>query len=105
MMVERRFAKGDAVFRSGDSGDSMFVLLQGQIGIWLPAAPDEDAAHTEGGLSRSHRALCSAIWVCLRERRAPRMRLRKATLWRSNCSASNTSGWWPIILRSSANCC
>ena len=34
-MVERRVAKGE-VFRSGDPGDSMFVLLQGQVGIWLP---------------------------------------------------------------------
>jgi len=38
MMIERHFPKGEAVFRSGDAGDSMFVLLRGQIGIWLPAA-------------------------------------------------------------------
>ena len=42
MMVERRVAKGEAVFRSGDPGDSMFVLLQGQVGIWLPVGQTED---------------------------------------------------------------
>ncbi|MGZ9057714.1 MAG: SLC26A/SulP transporter family protein [Burkholderiaceae bacterium] len=42
MMVERRFVKGEAVFRAGDPGDSMFILLQGQVGIWLPAARTED---------------------------------------------------------------
>ena len=44
MMVERRVAKGEAVFRSGDPGDSMFVLLQGQVGIWLPGEQTEDDA-------------------------------------------------------------
>ena len=45
-MSERRFAKGEVVFRSGDPGDSMFVLLQGQIGIWLPEKhADDDAPH------------------------------------------------------------
>ena len=43
-MVERRVAKGEAVFRSGDPGDSMFVLLQGQVGIWLPGGQTEDDA-------------------------------------------------------------
>ena len=42
MMSERRFAKGEVVFRSGDPGDSMFVLLQGQIGIWLATKHAED---------------------------------------------------------------
>jgi len=41
LMVERRFAKGEAVFRRGDPGDSMSVSLQGQIGIWLPAEGHE----------------------------------------------------------------
>jgi SulP family sulfate permease len=36
MLTERRLRKGEAVFRSGDPGDAMFVLMQGQIGIWLP---------------------------------------------------------------------
>ena len=44
LMSERRFAKGEVVFRSGDPGDSMFVLLQGQIGIWLPEKHAEDDA-------------------------------------------------------------
>ncbi len=44
MMIERHFPKGEAVFRSGDAGDSMFVLLRGQIGIWLPAGRQEGAA-------------------------------------------------------------
>jgi SulP family sulfate permease len=36
MLIERRIAKGEYVFRSGDPGDSMYVLMHGQIGIWLP---------------------------------------------------------------------
>ena len=44
MLVERRFAKGESVFRYGDPGDSMFVLLHGQIGICLPAAHSDDAS-------------------------------------------------------------
>jgi hypothetical protein len=42
LMVERRYAKGEAVFRRGEPGDAMCVSLQGQIGIWLPAGQDED---------------------------------------------------------------
>ena len=37
LMVERRLAPGEAVFRRGDPGDAMYVSLHGQIGIWLPA--------------------------------------------------------------------
>ena len=44
MMTERRFAKGEMVFRYGDPGDSMYILLQGQIGIWLPASQAEGDA-------------------------------------------------------------
>ncbi len=44
MMTERRFAAGEMVFRSGGPGNSMYVLLRGQIGIWLPAAHAEDDA-------------------------------------------------------------
>jgi SulP family sulfate permease len=36
-VTERRVAKGEAVFRKGDSGDAMYALLAGQIGIWLPS--------------------------------------------------------------------
>jgi SulP family sulfate permease len=36
MLIERRLTKGDFVFRAGDPGDSMYVLMHGQIGIWLP---------------------------------------------------------------------
>jgi SulP family sulfate permease len=57
MMVERRFAQGEAVFRSGDPGDSMFVLLQGQVGIWLPAA------QTEGDIPRGRRLISFAPGV------------------------------------------
>ena len=57
MMVERRFAQGEAVFRTGDSGDSMFVLLQGQIGIWLPVS------HTEDSASRGRRLISFAPGV------------------------------------------
>jgi SulP family sulfate permease len=39
LMVERRIARGEFVFRRGDPGDAMYVSLQGPIGIWLPAGP------------------------------------------------------------------
>ena len=46
MMTERHFAKGEMVFRFGDPGDSMYILLQGQIGIWMSASQIEaDAPH------------------------------------------------------------
>ncbi len=35
-LIERHVKRGEAVFRSGDPGDAMYVLLAGQIGIWLP---------------------------------------------------------------------
>ena len=57
LMIERHFAKGEAVFRSGDAGDSMFVLLRGQIGIWLPAA------HREGDAPRGRRLISFAPGV------------------------------------------
>jgi sulfate permease, SulP family len=57
MMVERRVAKGEAVFRYGDPGDSMFVLLRGQIGIWLPVA------HAEGDAPRGRRLISFAPGV------------------------------------------
>ena len=57
MMVERRFAKGDVVFRAGDPGDAMFVLLQGQIGIWL------SAAHDKGDATRGRRLISFAPGV------------------------------------------
>ena len=39
MLVTRRVARGDAVFRRGDAADSLYVALRGQIGIWVP--PDK----------------------------------------------------------------
>src|SRR5688572_8082951 len=57
MMTERRFAKGDVVFRYGDPGDSMYILLQGQIGIWLPAT------HTDGEAARGRRLISFAPGV------------------------------------------
>jgi SulP family sulfate permease len=36
MLIEHRIARGEYVFHSGDPGDSMYVLMHGQIGIWLP---------------------------------------------------------------------
>jgi SulP family sulfate permease len=44
LLVERHFRKGEAVFRRGDASEAMYVSLQGQIGIWLPADPRDDAA-------------------------------------------------------------
>jgi SulP family sulfate permease len=43
LMIERRIAKGEAVFQRGDPGEAMYVSLQGQIGIWLPAAAGDGA--------------------------------------------------------------
>ena len=57
MMVEQRVSRGEAVFRYGDPGDSMFVLLRGQIGIWLPVA------HTEGDAPRGRRLISFAPGV------------------------------------------
>lgn len=57
MMVERHISKGEVVFRYGDPGDSMFVLLRGQIGIWLPVA------HTEGDAPRGRRLISFAPGV------------------------------------------
>lgn len=42
LTVERRVARGEAVFRQGEPGDSLYVSLEGQIGIWLPAGPRVD---------------------------------------------------------------
>jgi len=47
MLIERRLARGEYVFRSGDPGDSMYVLMHGQIGIWLPPKDGGDTL-TEG---------------------------------------------------------
>ena len=47
MLIERRIARGQYVFRSGDPGDSMYVLMHGQIGIWLPPKHGGDTL-TEG---------------------------------------------------------
>jgi len=44
LMTRRQVPKGEAVFRSGEPGDAMFVSLQGQIGIWLPPGQDDDGA-------------------------------------------------------------
>jgi sulfate permease, SulP family len=44
LTVERTVAKGQAVFRHGEPGDAMYLLLRGQIGIWLPATADEGSA-------------------------------------------------------------
>jgi sulfate permease, SulP family len=44
LTVERSVAKGEAVFRHGEPGDAMYLLLRGQIGIWLPATGEEGAA-------------------------------------------------------------
>jgi len=45
LMTRRQVPKGEAVFRSGEPGDAMFVSLQGQIGIWLPPGQDDDGAN------------------------------------------------------------
>jgi SulP family sulfate permease len=47
MLIERRVARGEYVFHSGDPGESMYVLMHGQIGIWLPPKNGGDTL-TEG---------------------------------------------------------
>jgi SulP family sulfate permease len=54
-------AKGTAVFRRGDPGDAMYVSLQGQIGIWLPAGEGSGAA------ARSRRMVSYAPGVAFGE--------------------------------------
>lgn len=46
LLVPRRVARGDAVFRRGDAPDGLYVALRGQIGIWLP--PDKPHAADRG---------------------------------------------------------
>ncbi|MFI5302081.1 MAG: cyclic nucleotide-binding domain-containing protein, partial [Polyangiales bacterium] len=50
---ERRFAAGDAIFRQGDAGTSMFIVLSGSVQISLPGdasgAPPLVLAHMRGG--------------------------------------------------------
>ncbi len=58
-MVERRIARGEAVFRRGEPGDAMYVSLRGQIGIWLPAG--------EGGAARARRMISYAPGVAFGE--------------------------------------
>jgi sulfate permease, SulP family len=48
LLTERRFARGEAVFRRGEPGDAMYVSLHGQIGIWLPADEGEGAGARRG---------------------------------------------------------
>jgi SulP family sulfate permease len=47
MLIEHRIARGEYVFHSGDPGESMYVLMHGQIGIWLPPKDGGDTL-TEG---------------------------------------------------------
>lgn len=47
MLTERRVRKGEIIFRSGEPGDAMFVLMHGQVGIWLPSKHGGDTL-TEG---------------------------------------------------------
>ena len=42
LLIESRVPRGQAVFRRGEPGDAMYVSLQGQIGIWLPAEHQEE---------------------------------------------------------------
>lgn len=48
LVVERRFAPGEVIFRRGDAGDALYVLLQGQVGIWLNAAGDARRGQMRG---------------------------------------------------------
>ncbi|HSV69020.1 MAG TPA: SulP family inorganic anion transporter [Methylibium sp.] len=44
VLVERRCAAGEMVFRRGDAGDALYVALAGEIGIWLAPADGRGAA-------------------------------------------------------------
>jgi SulP family sulfate permease len=61
LMIERRLGKGEAVFRRGEPGDAMYVSLQGQIGIWLPAGVGD------GGSGRARRMVSYAPGVVFGE--------------------------------------
>ena len=61
LMIERRIAKGEVVFRRGEPGDAMYVSLQGQIGIWLPAGG------VEGSAGRARRMVSYAPGVAFGE--------------------------------------
>jgi SulP family sulfate permease len=61
LTVERRFARGEVVFRRGEPSDAMYVSLQGQIGIWLPLAAGE------GGAARARRMVSYAPGVAFGE--------------------------------------
>jgi SulP family sulfate permease len=61
LMTERRIAKGEAVFHRGEPGDAMYVSLQGQIGIWLPASAEK------GPAARSRRMVTYAPGVAFGE--------------------------------------
>jgi CRP-like cAMP-binding protein/anti-anti-sigma regulatory factor len=61
LMIERRIAKGQHVFRRGEPGDAMYVSLQGQIGIWLTASAEKGAG------ARSRRMVSYAPGVAFGE--------------------------------------
>jgi SulP family sulfate permease len=60
LLIERRITRGQAVFRRGEPGDAMYVSLQGQIGIWLPA-------DTKGVRGRDRRMVSYAPGVAFGE--------------------------------------
>jgi sulfate permease, SulP family len=47
MLTERKIAKGELIFRDGDPGNAMYLLLRGQVGIRVPAT--EAAGETRRG--------------------------------------------------------
>jgi len=38
LLVERRVAAGEAIFRRGEAGDALYVAVRGDVEIWLPQA-------------------------------------------------------------------
>ena len=42
-MRSRRFRRGEVIFHIGDPGDALFVIVSGEIKIWLPSETGEEA--------------------------------------------------------------
>jgi len=42
-MRSRRFRRGEVIFHVGDPGDALFIIVSGEIKIWLPSEAGEEA--------------------------------------------------------------
>jgi len=42
-MRSRRFRRGEVIFHVGDPGDALFIIVSGEVKIWLPSEAGEEA--------------------------------------------------------------